>query len=154
MAKQRIVGERIVLKLAVEGEGWGGRIRQQIRQWGAAGMSEADIIEKLTRDLAPGGATFEGIMNGFRNVTGEAVDYVSVEQVHEQWTGPDRWMWITINDDSRCTDCADRHGEVKTWDEWESLGLPGMGTTVCGWRCRCALEPREYAEEIDIKEFR
>jgi hypothetical protein len=50
MAKQRIVGERIVLKLAVEGEGWGGRIRQQIRQWGAAGMSEADIIEKLTRD--------------------------------------------------------------------------------------------------------
>jgi len=153
-AKRNIVGERIVLKLSVEGEGWAGRIRQQIRQWAAAGMSEKDIIAKLTVDLSPGGATFESIMNGFRNVTGEAVDYVSVEQVHEQWKGPDRWMWITINDENRCSDCADRHGEVKTWAEWEALGLPGMGTTVCGWRCRCALEPQEYAEEIDISQFR
>jgi hypothetical protein len=153
MAKTRDIGEKILLKLSVEGEGWGGRIKQQIKSWGAAGMSEADIIAKLEKDLAPGGATFESMMNGFRNVTGEAVDYVSIEEVHDNWAGSDRWMWITVNDDNRCEDCGDRHGMVKTWEEWEALGMPGMGTTVCGWRCRCALEPREYAEEIGLNEY-
>ena len=138
---------RIALKLAVEGEGWGNRIVQNIKIWAASGMNEEEILKKVIRDMSPGGQTFEQVMNGFRNATGESVDYVSIEQVHSGWTGPDKWMWVTISDQRRCEDCAERDNQVKTWAEWEAMGLPGIGTTRCGWRCRCDLVPQRYAEE-------
>lgn len=138
-------GEFILLKLATEGEGWAGRVQQQIKAWAASGMSEANILDKLASDLAPGGVTFEAMMKAFQNAAGEVVDYLTIEQVHDEWTGPDQWIWISNTDENRCDDCAERHGEVKTWNEWQQWGLPGMGTTVCGWRCRCALEPFDIA---------
>lgn len=84
-------------------------------------------------------------MSGFRNAGGVAVNYVSDEQRHDEWKGPDRWMWISINDEDRCSDCADRDGKVKTWGEWVALGMPGEGTK-CEWQCRCRLEPQENAD--------
>ncbi|MDD5547149.1 MAG: phage minor head protein [Candidatus Omnitrophica bacterium] len=104
-------------------------------------MSEDEIIAKLLKELSLGGTLFEGIMGSFGNIAGEMVDYVSVEQVHEEWKGINRWTWVTVKDADRCDDCAERDGQVKTWEEWEALGLPGLGATVCGWRCRCTLEP-------------
>ncbi len=135
------IGERIILKLTVLGNGWAGKLKQQIKEWAAAGLDEKTILEKLETDFAPGGRTFEAIVKAFGNATGEAVDYVAVEQVHEEWGGVDRWTWVSNNDANRCEDCAKLDGEVATWDEWEAMGLPGMGATVCGWRCRCTLEP-------------
>jgi len=143
MAKAPKVGETILLRLDVEGQGWGERMRQQMRQWAAAGMSRNDILDALERELRPGGRLFESMMKGFKNVTGEAVDYVAVEEVHDNWKGSDEWMWIAVDDNSTCEDCTDRDGEVRAWAEWEGMGLPGMGTTVCGWRCRCSLEPND-----------
>lgn len=133
--------ERIILKLSTTGEGWSERIKQQVKDWAASGMNEDEIIKKLTKELSRGGTLFEGIMGSFGNITGEAVDYMSIEQVHEEWSGIDRWTWVTVRDENRCDDCAERDGQVKTWEEWEALGLPGLGATICGWRCRCTLEP-------------
>lgn len=143
--QQAIVGERIVLQLATEGDGWTGRITQQIKSWAAAGMGEKEIIANLSSELKSGGGLFESMMKGFKNATGQAVDYVSVEQVHEEWKGEDLWIWITRRDKSVChdkeTDCEFRESVSMTWAEWEAMGLPGLGTTTCDWRCRCVLRP-------------
>jgi hypothetical protein len=149
MAKVRI-STRIMLKLSSGGESWGQRIEQALKQWAAAGMSEDNIVARLEDEVSPGGRMFESIMKSFRNSTGEVVDYVTVEEVHSNWEGEDRWIWIAVNDENRCEDCSDRNEEVKSWDEWEALGLPGMGTTVCSWRCRCSLEPAELAEDVSL----
>lgn len=144
------INERIILKLATTGEGYGERVKQTARALAAAGMSEAAILLRLKKECSPGGTLYESIMAGFRNVTGEVVDYVSVEEAHSTWGGRDAWIWISVEDANRCEDCAERDGEVKTWAEWEELGLPGMGTTVCDWRCRCSLEPADLAAEVTL----
>lgn len=143
MAKPAGVGDRIVLRLSVDGEWMGRRVENRLKSWAAAGMSKADILARLRAELSPGGAMYDQFVSAFKNSAGEVVDYVSVEQVHEEWDGEDWWTWIAVDDDARCEDCADRDGESKTWADWEGLGLPGMGTTRCGWRCRCSLEPAE-----------
>jgi hypothetical protein len=151
--KKNIIGERITLKMSVEGETRGMSIKQTMKKWGAAGMSRSEIIDKLEVELSPGGRIFEGIVSNFQNAAGEVVDYVAIEQVHAEWQGADEWIWVSVSDESRCEDCAERDLEVKTWEEWEALGLPGMGTTVCGWRCRCSLEPADFAGDFtDVTE--
>ncbi len=150
MAKRPLIGERITLKLTSEADGWSGRIKQRMKSWAAAGLSEAEIKRRIKAACSPGGEIYESIISGFRNVTGEAVDFVTIEESHRRWTGPDRWIWITIDDLDRCEDCEERDGEVRTWAEWEAMGLPGMGATRCGWRCRCTLEPAEVAEDATL----
>jgi hypothetical protein len=139
------IGEQIVLRLVSKGDGWAGRIKQTIIDWSAAGMGEKEIIDRLRSELQSGGSIFEGIMKGFGEVTGESVDYVSIDQLHEEWGGENAWEWITRRDNSVCnevdSDCEYRDGEIKTWEEWQAMGLPGTGTTTCAWRCRCILRP-------------
>ena len=42
-----------------------------------------------------------------------------------------------------CGDCTARIGQVKSWEEWESLGLPASGFSVCKEFCYCQLVPEE-----------
>jgi hypothetical protein len=145
MAKTSSVGERIILKMSVDGDGWGGRIKQMIKSWAASGMSEENIYAKLSRELSSGGSVFESIMKGFGETTGQAVDYVSIEQAHDEWDGEDAWMWVSRKDarvcDEELTDCVSRDGVTMSWEEWEAMGLPGTGTTTCRYNCRCSLVP-------------
>jgi hypothetical protein len=142
--------DRITLKLLNEGDGWADRIQSKVREWAASGMSKAVIEERLRAALSPGGYLFESIMSGFKNSAGELVDFITVDEAHDNWTGSDEWIWIAIDDDNRCEDCSERDGEVNSWAEWQAIGLPGMGTTVCGWRCRCSLEPAELAADATL----
>jgi len=146
------LAQRITLKLGVEGDGIAARILQLLKTWAAIGLSEEAIVEKITEEIQPGGSIFNALINQFSNASGQAVDYLSVEQVHENWKGPDKWVWITVTDENRCEDCKERHGWVRTYEEWEALGIPGAGATICGWRCRCTLEPVEYAGGISLEE--
>ena len=48
-----------------------------------------------------------------------------------------RWQTESGNP---CPDCAGRAGyEPMTLDEWEAIGLPRQGATVCGTHCMCVL---------------
>ncbi|MDD5391084.1 MAG: hypothetical protein PHD37_17235 [Gallionellaceae bacterium] len=146
-----VIGERITIKLATEAEGWGERIKQKVKLWAAAGLSEDVIVKKIKEACSPGGEIFESIMSGFRNCTGEAVDYITIEEVHRNWKGADSWIWISVEDADRCEDCRERDGRIQSWAEWEAEGLPGTGATVCGWRCRCSLEPSDIAADATLK---
>lgn len=52
------------------------------------------------------------------------------------------FVWVTMKDKRVCPSCLDRGGyESKKFGEWESIGLPKSGTTICGVKCRCVLVP-------------
>lgn len=52
---------------------------------------------------------------------------------------PKRWKRNPAKDS--CTDCLARDGQVKTYAEWEEIGLPGSHDLEChGFFCGCSLE--------------
>lgn len=79
-------------------------------------------------------ATAVGSLNKVRDA-----GYYSDFGVTEQY----RWSAVLVN---TCPDCLERHGQVKSWDEWEEEGLPRAGSTVCRDNCHCVLIPVEYTE--------
>ena len=44
-------------------------------------------------------------------------------------------------------DCEARIGQVETWEQWEALGFPATGFSLCKESCYCQLVPEEV--EID-----
>lgn len=64
----------------------------------------------------------------------------------------DKWVWITVEDNRVCDDCEPRHNQIKSLNEWRTLGLPKSGFGVCGDRDRCMILPAEFAdEELDLR---
>ena len=62
----------------------------------------------------------------------------------------DRWEldWVDVGDARVCPDCRFRANKMgaKTLPEWNALGLPGAGATVCGPGCRCILLPKDILD--------
>jgi len=141
------IDQRLIMQLGLKGQSLGGNIKHEIQQMAAAGMDKAGILDALKREMSIGGRFFGMLSRGFEGAAGGAVNYVSQDAAHEAWQGADAWTWISVADENRCEDCADLHGQTKTWAEWEAAGLPGAGATRCGWRCRCELVP-EAADDI------
>lgn len=40
-----------------------------------------------------------------------------------------------------CRSCEERHGQQHTMEEWQILGVPRSGGTLCGSNCECELMP-------------
>lgn len=102
------------------------------------GATKAQIKKLLLKDLEEGGryfgefrraiqATSNGIINRLRDTAQFSEDY----QVEKY-----RWVAVLVN---TCPDCIERHGRVKTMEEWEEEGLPRTGFTVCKENCKCLL---------------
>ena len=123
------------------------RIEQEIAILRGAGMSDAGIIATLTNDLTTGGRIFGeysrsikrgivlGIMQGFRG----GQDAIYGDSV--------KFRWVSVGSPNICDDCSSRIDEVLPWSEWESLGLPASGFSVCKENCYCQLIP----ENIEIE---
>jgi hypothetical protein len=88
-------------------------------------------------------ATTSGAINRLRDV-GEFSE-IGIDQSY-------RWAAVLVN---TCPDCIERHNmPAMKWDEWEAMGLPRTGTTVCKEHCRCMLIPEEFATTEPIKRER
>lgn len=72
-----------------------------------------------------------------RNLNPEIDDEDIIQQAIELKL---RWVCALVN---TCPDCIIRHGEVNVLADWESVGMPGTGWSVCGGNCRCQLVPAE-----------
>ena len=59
----------------------------------------------------------------------------------------EKWRWVAFFTRT-CPDCIERHGQVKTYAQWERSGLPRSGQTVCRSHCHCVLLPASYAADI------
>ena len=125
------------------------RINREIEVSRGAGMDDAAIIRALAGDLSTNGRIFGefrnaikravvlGVMQGFRvgqdNIYGDSLNF----------------KWVSIGSPKVCKDCEERIGLIRTWDEWEKLGVPASGFSVCKEHCYCQLIPIEF--EIDDK---
>lgn len=55
--------------------------------------------------------------------------------------GEAMFAWVTVNASEACKDCQARQGKTGTVADFDRLGRPGSGKTVCGSRCFCMLLP-------------
>jgi hypothetical protein len=115
-----------------------------------AGTSAKVLEKELVDDLINNGrifsefrravkATARGSVNRVRDVA-----YFSEFEVDKVY----RWSAVLVK---TCPDCLERHGQLKSWEEWEAEGLPRTGATVCRENCHCVLIPEEYAVLEPIK---
>lgn len=121
------------------------RIMQQVAAQRLAGVSEATIRgADFSAAVAP-------LIAEVRTATAQvgSIFYQRgmVARYEEDLDGPvdeQAFMWLAVGLNS-CTGCIARHGQIKTYAEWESIGTPGIAPTPCGYNCRCALVPEKTA---------
>jgi hypothetical protein len=67
----------------------------------------------------------------------------------------EEWEWITISS-KPCPDCIERGGKVLSLDDWQAIGTPGDGRTICGSYCMCQLIPVSISADMfpDQKSFK
>ena len=117
------------------------RLEREIALLRNAGISESAIVDILGNDLATNGRIF----GEFRNTVKRGV-VSSVMQASR--IGQDRvygdsvnMRWVSVGTPKICVDCSSRIGEIRSWNEWEALGLPASGFSVCKEFCYCQLVP-------------
>jgi len=117
------------------------RIEREIALLRNAGVSETAIVNILGNDLATNGRIF----GEFRNTIKRGIVSATM---HASRIGQDRvygdsvaMQWVSVGSPKICIDCEERIGEIRTWDEWEAIGLPASGFSVCKEFCYCQLIP-------------
>ena len=117
------------------------------------GSSREAIRKELLRDLADGGRIFGDFRNSIKATSNGVInrlrDSGQFGELGEE--GKYRWVAVLVN---TCPDCLERHGEVKTFLEWEEFGLPRTGHTVCKENCKCMLLPADVAALEPIQRAR
>jgi len=117
-----------------------------ITQMRTSGMSDDAIRNFLLNDLKQGGRIFGQYRNAIKNTVGNAVTFssrVAQKEVFES-AGVKRYKWVSISKKEGkqpCPDCAERDGEVGTYEFFTTVGLPQSGFSVCQFACNCKLEP-------------
>ena len=117
------------------------RIEREIALLRNAGIAQNEIVNILRNDLATGGRIF----GEFRNTIKRGIVSATMQASR---IGQDRvygdsvaFQWVSVGTPKICVDCQSRIGQVKTWEEWESLGFPASGFSVCKEFCYWQLVP-------------
>jgi hypothetical protein len=113
------------------------------------GLSEEQVINVLLDDLQNDGAIFGGLK---RQLIGDAQSFAEVsssrldnEIIFEE-SGKEQMTWLAILVNT-CEDCIARHGFTKSYQEWQELGLPATGWSICKFKCKCQLFPASVVDE-------
>ena len=119
------------------------RLEREIAVLRNAGIAESAIIDILGNDFASNGRIF----GEFRNTVKRGVvsSVMQASRVGADRVYGDRMMfrWVSVGTPKICGDCTARIGQVRSWEEWESLGFPASGFSVCKEFCYCQLVPEE-----------
>ena len=113
---------------------------QLIEKMMDAGMTDDEIEAALKKDLHGEGQIFGDFRKNFKSQMRYSPEEVARGAIFEKNPEIKLWDWKAIADKELCDDCAKRSQMgAKPLDFWRSIGLPGAGTTVCQFDCRCAL---------------
>ena len=113
-----------------------------------SGMTKAEVKANLIRDLREGGQIFGDFRKQFKSTVKWGIEETARR---ESTAGVDLetelWEWLAIADNKICGDCGDRAlKEPMKYAEWQGMGLPGTGATICQQNCRCRLVIMESIE--------
>lgn len=107
----------------------------------AQGESKEKIEADLLKDLNAGGPIFSEFRKAVKTTTNGVTSKPLTDKQANWFQGDNtKYKWNAAVFDS-CKDCLERHDQVKTWPEWEKIGLPRTGHTSCKNKCRCILLP-------------
>ena len=103
-------------------------------------------VSRMT-DLRPGDPRFAeevaGLINQNSTTNIASMNRRAVEQIHAQreinGDVNTEMVWIVEGGASTCSYCLARAGMVKSYKEWQLVGMPGAETCKGGDRCRCHL---------------
>ena len=108
-----------------------------------AGVSEAAILNILGNDLATNGRIFGEFRNTIKR--GVVSSVMQASRIGQDRIYGDSVMmrWVSVGSPRICDDCSSRVGEIDTWENWQALGLPASGFSVCKENCYCQLIPED-----------
>lgn len=110
------------------------------------GMSADALRETLEEDLRTGGRIFGEFRRSVKSTVNGSINRIrDTAQFAEVGVETDfRWAAVLVN---TCPDCIRRHNmPPMEWEEWEAIGLPRTGATVCKENCKCMLIPAKDTE--------
>ena len=119
------------------------RLEREVALLRNAGVTDAAILNILGNDLAANGRIFGEFRNTIKRGIVSATMHASRLGQERVYGDSVAMQWVSVGSPKICIDCEDRIGEVKTWNEWEVLGLPASGFSVCKEFCYCQLIPVE-----------
>ena len=111
-----------------------------------AGMNRQVITNTLNQDMKNGGQIFGELRNETRETLVGGINKSGALGQYETYldngiTEESKFAWVTASGHKICIDCAGRGGVEKTFEQWESEGLPGSGWSVCRGYCYCVIDP-------------
>jgi hypothetical protein len=122
-------------------------LKQVVERLYQSGMPREEIYNYLMNDLRNEGRIFGAVQNSFIKFSSSMIEQVDNDvsrNVFQENLG-DQQLYVWILDDrvtNHCEDCLDRAGdEPRLMAEWEIIGLPKSGATLCGDNCYCKVEP-------------
>ena len=110
------------------------------------GMAEDVIKQTLNNDMRTGGAIFGKLQNDLKaniiEATNQSGRMAQYEEYFKEYDEKSLFRWVTVTGHKICPDCQSLSGvEALTFEQWESMGLPASGHTVCRGYCYCVLDP-------------
>ncbi|QDP61173.1 MAG: hypothetical protein Unbinned3325contig1000_58 [Prokaryotic dsDNA virus sp.] len=145
MAKKRELDEQdrrllteIIAGMSFDSRIFAERLGQEINRLTRSGVDEQSIIGVLSQDFNTNGRIFGELKNAIkRGVVG------GINQAFRRAGEMGKSLkWVTMSKNP-CSDCKKRAGEVDTWDNWESRGMPSSGWSICKEYCYCQLMPAD-----------
>ena len=117
------------------------RLEREVALLRNAGITDAAILDILGNDLAANGRIFGEFRNTIKRGIVSSTMQASRVGSDRVYGGSVAMRWVSVGTPKICIDCTPRIGEIKSWDEWEALGLPASGFSVCKEFCYCQLVP-------------
>ena len=121
------------------------RIEREVALLRNAGITDAAILDILGNDLATNGRIFGELRNTIKRGIVSATMQASRVGADRVYGDSVMMRWVSVGTPKICVDCTPRIGQVRSWDEWEALGLPASGFSVCKEFCYCQLVPEEVS---------
>lgn len=102
------------------------------------GATRESIRDYLLKDLNEGGRIFGEFRNSIKATANGYMANLRDSAQYSEDISISKYRWVAVLSNT-CPDCLERHGEIKTMEQWEEEGLPRAGFTVCKQNCQCVL---------------
>jgi len=124
-----------------------------------SGRTRKDVLKELIRAAGDEKGLTAGFTKKIKRVSIDASRREAQEQAMMQYKGNAKrnelFKWVAVSS-KPCPDCIERAGVVLPYSQWQEMGTPGSGRTICMFSCKCQLVPQSLADEMfpDVKEFK
>ena len=153
--KQQIVNEFKTIALGdliLESEKAGLTLRQHVKRQLRAGVSPYAVKNFLLTDLREGGQIFGSFRKSFRQTVTNTVERTgsTAKNFIQEQRKVQLYDWVIEASPNNCDDCLSRSGmSAKTMENWQAVGVPQAGMTLCGQYCNCELvESGVYTQDM------